>query len=204
MVNDPDLAISYAWLLWFVSWMIAAFWRRQAVKRPPRIQELAHLLPTIAGAVSLFATHAVGDDPTLQRFNGRSTVDPIQLWHTPLALGWALLAATVAGFLFCWWARLHLGALWSGSITLKSDHRVVDTGPYRLVRHPIYTGLLLAALAAALEKATLNGFVGLGLMVFGIWLKARFEEGFLRSELGAEAYDSYARRTPMLVPFTPF
>ena len=107
---------------------------------------------------------------------------------------------TVAGFLFCWWARLHLGRLWSGSITLKSDHRVVDTGPYRLVRHPIYTGLIMAALGMALEKATLLAFGGLALLVVGLWLKARFEEGFLRAELGRQAYDAYAARTPMLLP----
>ena len=108
----------------------------------------------------------------------------------------------VAGFLFCWWARVHLGQLWSGNITLKADHRVVDTGPYRLVRHPIYTGLILAALATALEKATVLGLSGVLLITFGFWLKARFEEGFLRAQLGAAAYDAYAARTPMLIPFT--
>jgi protein-S-isoprenylcysteine O-methyltransferase Ste14 len=126
---------------------------------------------------------------------------PIQLWQTPIALGWACFGLVVAGFLFCWWARLHLGQLWSGNITLKADHRVVDTGPYRLVRHPIYTGMILAALATALEKGTILGLVGVALITFGFWLKARMEERFLRAELGPEAYDAYAKRTPMLAPF---
>ncbi len=107
---------------------------------------------------------------------------------------------TLGGYLFCWWARVHLGRLWSGTVTLKPDHRVVDTGPYRLVRHPIYTGLILSALATAAEKGTVLGFAGVALIVVGFWLKARLEEGFLRKELGPKAYDSYAARTPMLIP----
>ncbi len=95
---------------------------------------------------------------------------------------------------------MHLGRLWSGSVTLKPDHRVVDTGPYRLVRHPIYTGLILSALATAAEKGTVLGLAGFASIVLGFWIKAKFEEGFLRQELGREAYDSYAARTPMLVP----
>ena len=190
-----------AWAAWVVSWWLAAMWRKQAIKRPSQVQELIHLTPTVIGVWMLFSTHAPFDDPTRQVFNVRGRLfEPIQLWSTPVAAGWACFGLTVAGFLFCWWARLHLGQLWSGSITLKSGHRVVDTGPYRLVRHPIYTGLIMAALGMALEKATLLAFAGLVLLIFGLWLKARFEEGFLRAELGREAYDAYAAKTPMLIP----
>ena len=55
-----------------------------------------------------------------------------------------------AGLAFCWWARLHLGAMWSGTVTRKDDHHIVDTGPYGLVRHPIYTGLIFSALGQAM------------------------------------------------------
>ena len=202
-MDIPDYAISWAWVAWMVSWWLAAVWRKRAVKRPPGVQELLHLTPTIAGFVMLFFTHAPPADPSLQVMNpSRAPFEPIQLWRTPLEAGWACFALVVAGFLFCWWARVHLGQLWSGNITLKADHRVVDTGPYRLVRHPIYTGLILAALATALEKATVLGLSGVLLITFGFWLKARFEEGFLRAQLGAAAYDAYAARTPMLIPFT--
>ncbi len=201
MSYGPDYAISWAWLAWLVSWWMAAVWRKRAIKRPPQAQELAHLAPTVIGAVMLFFTHAAPDDPSRQIMNPRHPLfQPIQLWMTPPELGWACFALAVVGFLFCWWARLHLGQLWSGNITLKSDHRVVDTGPYRLVRHPIYTGLILSALATALEKATVLAFAGVALIIFGFWLKARMEERFLRAELGREAYDAYAAKTPMLVP----
>jgi protein-S-isoprenylcysteine O-methyltransferase Ste14 len=202
MSGNPDYAIAVAWLAWLFSWWLAAFWRKRAVKRPPGVLEMLHLLPTIAGGVMIFLTHAAPDDPSLQVMNNPDPLfEPIRVWRTPIDAGWVCVALVIAGFLFCWWARIHLGQLWSGSITLKADHRVVDTGPYRLVRHPIYTGLLLAAFATAAEKGTLLALVGAALMAFGFWLKAGFEERFLRQELGREAYDGYARRTRMLVPF---
>ena len=201
MTYTPDLAISLTWFAWVVSWWLAAMWRKRAIKRPSQLLEIVHLTPTVIGAVLLFMTHAPADDPTHQVMNTRQPLfEPIQLWSTPLEAGWACLGLTILGFLFCWWARLHLGQLWSGDITLKSDHRVVDTGPYRLVRHPIYTGLILSALATALEKATVLGLAGVALIILGLWLKARMEERFLRAELGREAYDAYAARTPMLIP----
>ncbi len=84
---------------------------------------------------------------------------------------------------------------------MKADHRVVDTGPFAIVRHPIYTGFILAALSMAIARGTSLSFLGLALIVLGFWLKARLEERFLRAELGPDAYDAYAGRVPMLVPW---
>jgi protein-S-isoprenylcysteine O-methyltransferase Ste14 len=78
---------------------------------------------------------------------------------------------------------------------------VVDTGPYRLVRHPIYLGLIFAALATALERGTSYALFGAALLTFAFYTKARREERFLRVELGEGSYDAYARKTPMLLPF---
>ena len=108
------------------------------------------------------------------------------------------------GFAFCWWARIHLGLLWSGRVTKKADHHIVETGPYALVRHPIYTGLLLAIGATMVAKGTLYGVAGAAAIMLSIAMKARLEERFLRNELGSAAYDGYARRVPMLVPFLRF
>ena len=107
---------------------------------------------------------------------------------------------TAAGFAFCWWARLHLGKLWSGFVTLKEGHYIVDTGPYGLVRHPIYTGVMFAALMTALLRATPLAFAGFALVVLGLSMIAKTEERFLSEQLGAEAYGSYKKRVPMLVP----
>ena len=105
--------------------------------------------------------------------------------------------------MFAWWARIHLGRLWSGTITRKENHHVVDSGPYALVRHPIYTGLIAAIAATAAAQATVTGLLGAALIAFGLWLKARVEEDFLTAELGADAYGAYRGRVPMLVPFLP-
>ena len=107
------------------------------------------------------------------------------------------------GLAFTWWARLHLGTLWSGNVTRKEGHRVIDTGPYGLVRHPIYTGLLLAIFATLLLRP---GWYGLGSAAFftiGFVTKLRLEERFLKAELGPDDYEAYQARVPMLVPFWP-
>jgi len=115
----------------------------------------------------------------------------------------AAILAVLAGLAFTWWGRVHLGRLWSSAITRKEGHRVIDTGPYGLVRHPIYTGLIGAMLATGIAVATATALLGTVLIAFGLWQKARMEEGFLTAELGADAYGPYCRRVPMLVPFLP-
>jgi protein-S-isoprenylcysteine O-methyltransferase Ste14 len=163
--------------------MAAAAWSRRTQARPGLAAELPYRILTIIGFVLIFS-RAAG------------------LWP-PLAatVQWALVLLAGAGFAFCWWARLHLGALWSSSVTRKQDHRIVDTGPYALVRHPIYTGMIAAALAAAALSGTAASLAGFAAFTLGCWLKARLEERFLRAELGAADYDAYARRTGMLLPF---
>ncbi len=183
MTVTPEVAISLLWFAWFVSWMIAAAWAKPTVRKLTNTEEWRHLLITVVGFVLLLW--------------GRRW---LHIWNTPVEAGWALFSVGVAGVAFCWWARIHLGVLWSGNITRKADHRVVDTGPYRLVRHPIYTGLIAFALATALDIGSALSVAGVVLITVGFWLKARMEEAFLRRELGAEAYDAYARRTPMLIP----
>jgi protein-S-isoprenylcysteine O-methyltransferase Ste14 len=126
-----------------------------------------------------------------------------RLWHVGYGGAYLLATLTAAGFLFAWWARIALGKLWSVQITRKEDHHVVDTGPYAIVRHPIYTGLIAATLFTAAAQATIAAVIGAALITFGLWLKARMEERFLIQELGAEAYTAYSARVPMLVPFGP-
>jgi protein-S-isoprenylcysteine O-methyltransferase Ste14 len=83
----------------------------------------------------------------------------------------------------------------------KEAHRIVETGPYAIVRHPIYTGVIVAILASAAAEATAAALAGAVAIAFGLALKARAEERFLAAELGADAYDDYRRRVPMLFPW---
>ena len=201
----PENAIYLVWIVWALSWLAAAIWSSRAAARPSFGSEFGYRLLTSAGLIMIFLTGRQGGLSARlhHRFPGLHMAWIRPLWATPDAIGWGLAAVAIAGFAFAWWARIHLGALWSGSITRKADHHVVDTGPYAIVRHPIYTGLIAAAIPMVIIKASFAAMIGLVLMTIGYWLKAKMEEGFLRQELGAEAYDAYKKRVPMLVPFFP-
>lgn len=186
----PQSAILLLWATWGIAWLIAAGWSRPVDKRLDIKRQLLYRALMIAGGVIL-AVPAHGH------------VGPLRLWSLSRNGAWACVVAIAAGLAFSGWARLHLGELWSGHITTKKDHRIVDTGPYGIVRHPIYTGLLLAVWATATDKGTTGGLVGAFIVTLGVVMKARLEEVWLSQELGAEAYASYRRRVPMLLPFGP-
>jgi protein-S-isoprenylcysteine O-methyltransferase Ste14 len=198
----PDSAIYIPWDVWALTWVVAALWSARTVKRPKRSGEVLYRILTLCGLILLLA-------PLLRHVSGHYEVVSWpgvlgkKFWTPPLAVGWAMVGVATAAFLFAWWARIYLGRLWSGSITRKEGHNVVDTGPYGIVRHPIYTGIIAAAIATAVAIGGLHAILGAVLLIAGYWLKARLEERFLRAELGAETYDSYRRRVPMLVPFGP-
>ena len=124
------------------------------------------------------------------------------IWRPAGGAAWGLALVVSAGLLFTWWARVTLGRLWSSGVERKADHRVIREGPYALVRHPIYTGIIFAAWATACLPATITSFSGALLFTLAYVIKARLEERFLREQLGDAAYRDYAREVPMLVPFT--
>jgi protein-S-isoprenylcysteine O-methyltransferase Ste14 len=188
-------ADDWLWMVWYLTWWLAALCAAKPAARPVRDVWLFHRWLGVAGIVLLFMLqpHSAG-----LQFAPPVIVAP--LWRAPAAAQWALFVFTAAGFAFCWWARVHLFALWSGFVTVKAAHRVVDTGPYRLVRHPIYTGVIAAAVFTAALAATPAALIGAALIAASFWKTALIEEAFLRAQLGASAYDSYSRRTPMLIP----
>jgi protein-S-isoprenylcysteine O-methyltransferase Ste14 len=185
----PGALFAIAWIGWLVTWAAASFWSGHTEKRLATWDVWAYRTIVAVGVVMLshFTARALG----LRR-----------IWHVGYNGAYLLAGLTVAGILVAWWARIHLGRLWSGAITRKEGHRIVDTGPYGLVRHPIYTGLIAATLTTAAAQATPTAIVGLMFVALGLWLKARAEERFLSTELGPEVYAAYQRRVPMLVPFT--
>jgi protein-S-isoprenylcysteine O-methyltransferase Ste14 len=187
----PESTILALWVSWLVSWGVAAFWSNRTEKRGGMVGEIAFRILFWVGAILLFAP-----------FSERPYWAQVQFCHLNTALKWILVVLTAAGFLFVWWARIHLGRLWSDWLTKKAGHQVVDTGPYRLVRHPIYFGLICAAFATAIEKGTTFALFGAVLLTFAFYRRARREERFLRVELGEDAYGAYARKTAMFVPFT--
>jgi protein-S-isoprenylcysteine O-methyltransferase Ste14 len=187
----PESTILGLWIAWLASWVIAAFWSNRTEKRGGIAAEIVFRILFYVSATLLLAP-----------FADRRYYAQVQFWRLNDASKWMLVALVATGFLFAWWARIHLGRLWSDWLTKKAGHHVVDTGPYRLVRHPIYFGLIFAAFATAIEKGTSFALTGAAILAFAFYTKARREERFLRLELGEDAYDAYARTTAMLVPFT--
>jgi protein-S-isoprenylcysteine O-methyltransferase Ste14 len=177
--------------------MIASIWTRRTQARPSAVDQAVYFIPTMTGGALLFW----GVRSRIAGLSLSAEVTP--LWLTPAWVGWLLTGACVIGVLLTWWARLTLGDLWSSSVSRKQDHTIIEAGPYRLVRHPIYTGLILAVTALALQLAAPVSLAGVALIALGFWLKARLEERFLSAQLGEAAYADYRRRTPMLVPFWP-
>ena len=184
----PALLFAVIWLGWLISWMVAALWSNRTEKRLLTWDVLVYRILIVAGVILSLPL-------TARQVSAR------RIWHVGYTGAYLLAGVTLAGILFAWWARIHLGRLWSSGVTRKENHRVVDTGPYRLVRHPIYTGLLASSLATTIAQATATAMAGWILLVLGLWMKARAEERFLTAELEPEAYASYRLRVPMLLPF---
>jgi protein-S-isoprenylcysteine O-methyltransferase Ste14 len=184
----PTQLLALIWLAWVASWVLASFWSGRTRKHVLTLQALRYRLPILIGAILFLpgTARALGETP---------------LWQLGHAGVYLLAAVTLAGISFTWWGRIHLGRFWSNAITHKEGHRVIDTGPYGLVRHPIYTGLITGMLATGIAIGTATAILGALFISFGMWQKARMEEGFLTTELGADAYGSYCRRVPMIVPF---
>jgi len=184
----PTELLALIWLAFLASWVGASFWQGQTKKQVMTLESQRYRLPILVGGIlyTPFVAQALGWTP---------------LWvlgNTGIYIAAVLSAAGIA---FAWWGRLHLGKFWSNTITHKEDHRVIDTGPYGIVRHPIYTGLIFGMLVTGIAIGLVTTILGAILISFGMWQKGRMEEVFLSKELGEDAYGAYCRRVPMIVPF---
>jgi protein-S-isoprenylcysteine O-methyltransferase Ste14 len=183
-------AMEWAGRLWealMLVWLVLFFRMKRAKKREGWDERLRYLLVLLAGTWLIFGKR--GDFGAL---NYRVLPNEQVVWGIGLAL-------TAIGVGIAIWARLSLGANWSGTVTLKNQHELVRKGLYRWIRHPIYTGIALGMFGSAIIRGYLIGFVGAGLVLLGFYIKARKEESFLREEFGA-GFDEHARQTGMFLP----
>ena len=188
MQNVYRYAFPVLWLGWALYWWGASRNVKAVVRHESPASRLSHIVPLLV-ALYLFWGPRPRDSFLSDRFL------PSAEW--PFWLG---LVLTAGGILISVWARLTLGRNWSGTVTIKQDHELVTTGPYAIVRHPIYTGLLLAILGSAVALAEWRGVVAFVLATAALWMKLRREERWMREQFG-EAYAAYARRVAALVPF---
>ena len=180
----PLLICLYLWLGWAAYWIISAFAAQKTKSSEGMFIRLQHLIPLAVGFLLIFQFRDV--------LYGR--------FYRIRAIEYIGIALTVAGLLFAVWGRVHLGRYWSGIITLKEGHRLIRSGPYKFVRHPIYTGFLTAVLGSALTASTIEGFIGFAIMLVSYIVKIHREEKVLSREFGGE-YLSFKKEVPALIPF---
>jgi protein-S-isoprenylcysteine O-methyltransferase Ste14 len=185
-ILSTPLSISAAlWIAFAVYWSIAARKTVATESRESRASRRVHEWMINTGLFLIFVPV-----PGLDR-----RILPSGAWVIVLGI-----ALQVASLLLAISARRHLGQFWSGEITKKVGHELVRTGPYRFVRHPIYTALLGMFLGMAIVSGDAHAFVGLVLVTFAYWRKIRLEERNL-TELFGPTYDEYCRTTRALVPW---
>ena len=179
--------IATLWLAWATVWLVAAGGAKTTRRREPLRSQVLHRLPLLIGAALMLWRRPL--PPLLMdRF--------VPAMPVVAALGVIMVAA---GLGFAVWARWHLGANWSGTVTVKVRHELIRTGPYRYVRHPIYTGLLLAIAGTAVTLGEWRDAIAFGLALLAFIVKSRIEEHWM-GETFAE-YATYRRRTAALLPF---
>jgi protein-S-isoprenylcysteine O-methyltransferase Ste14 len=167
-------------------WIVSAFKRKKTKQRESLGQRLRYVLPLL-GAFYLFRPRAH------YGFLGARFVPESDL------VDWIGVLLTAAGVGIAIWARWHLGANWSGVVTLKEGHELIRTGPYRNIRHPIYTGILLAFLGTAVALGEVRGLLAVAIAWLSFYTKARREESLLTQEFG-ERFAEHVRHTGMFLP----
>jgi protein-S-isoprenylcysteine O-methyltransferase Ste14 len=176
------------WLSWALYWLAMSRDVKPTVRHESPGSRLLHIVP-LALAIAL-----------LWRPNAPIPLLDLRILPRAAWPFWTGAAVTLAGLLFSVAARACLGRNWSGTVTLKKDHELVTRGPYRWVRHPIYTGLLLAFMGSGFARGDLGGVVAVVLVLAALWRKLRMEERWMCEQFG-EAYLAYRRRVAALVPF---
>jgi protein-S-isoprenylcysteine O-methyltransferase Ste14 len=183
--NNPLGAI---WIVFAVLWWLPAIFGKRVIQRQNSGSRLLQIILLVI-AFGLFSRPFLPWDVLNLR------VVPATL--SAAIAGYSLLAA---GMLFACWARVFLGGNWSASVTLKQDHTLVRSGPYRIVRHPIYTGLLVALLGTAIVLGELRCFLGVGLAAIAWKLKSLTEEALMMQQFG-DQYARYRMEVKALVPY---
>jgi protein-S-isoprenylcysteine O-methyltransferase Ste14 len=175
------------WIVFVGYWAVGALKTRRTISQESLASRYSVLLLEILGFVMIFG--GVGEIGILGQHVVPQTYASAV---TGVALTWIGIAIAL-------WARWHLGQYWSARVTLKENHKLIRTGPYAHFRHPIYSGLDLAALGAALAIDEWRCVVGVGLIVLGYWFKAKKEESMLAGQFG-EAFKEHCRHTGFLIP----
>jgi protein-S-isoprenylcysteine O-methyltransferase Ste14 len=187
-ISFTTLAVA-AWLFFLGYWLWSARRLKPSTRAEPALPRFFKYWLPIILAILLMWPNAWLDGTVLGR---RILPDTYVL----ALLGLVLI---VAGVLFACWARYILGSNWSSEVQLKQDHELIERGPYRYVRHPIYTGILLALLGTVVLLGEWRALLGFVIMFVSFWRKLRLEETWLGEHFGP-VYADYISRVKALIP----
>ena len=184
---SPFEVIRYSWIAFALVWLVFALRRKKTKRRENVLARLGYVLPLVLAWLILDSSRL------------RDTSLGTRFLPDTLTVAWIGAATTALGVLIAFWARWHLGTNWSGVVTLKEGHELIRTGPYRNIRHPIYTGILVALLGTAIAYGEIRGILALAIAWTSFYIKARREEQFLREEFGP-GFEEHSRHTGMFLP----
>ena len=184
------MVLSIIWLAFWIYWLVSALRTRSQSKRRESFTSRWLYWIVLAVAYGLLLAWL---PPRYGMLTWRF------LPNTVLFV-WVGIAITLLGLGFAVWARVHLGQYWSGRVTIKAGHKLIQTGPYRIVRHPIYTGILLGLVGSAIAVGEVRALMAIVLAAVGIFFKIRVEEKFLLEEFGP-AYLQYKKEVKTIIPF---
>jgi protein-S-isoprenylcysteine O-methyltransferase Ste14 len=175
------------WILFGLYWLVSALKLKRTKKRETWLERLGYMLP-------LVVTFGLLSRPELRYgwLAARFVPDTAMMQ-------WIGVFLTAAGVAIAFWARWHLGSNWSGVVTLKEGHELIRTGPYRAIRHPIYTGILLALLGTAVAIGEVRALIAVAVTWLSFYQKARREESFLSEEFGT-GFVEHCKHTGMFLP----
>jgi protein-S-isoprenylcysteine O-methyltransferase Ste14 len=187
MIMISDQIIVGCWIIFCAYWFITALKVKATAEQQSLSSAVRHRLPVLLGWF-------------LMAFRGLPS--PFNLPLMPRTELTQIIGALicVAGLFVTIWARQTLAGNWSSDVTLKQGHELIKSGPYRFVRHPIYTGLLLMCLGAAINIGLLRAWLGVVLVFAGFWIKLKQEEALMLRHFPND-YPTYRKQVKALVPF---
>ncbi len=177
----------YLWVVWFVVWILWAIRTKRTERRESSPSRLSYTVLNVVAFWLMFAGEVPQAWLRMRLYTLNAGIE---------ALG---IAITVAGLGFSIWARAYLGTNWSGVVSVKVGHELIRSGPYRWVRHPIYSGMILAFFGTGVVRHQVRGFIAIVVLYAGFKIKSRIEEQVMSATFGP-AYAQYASSTGAILP----